>query len=48
MPIEVPDSARTALLTGEWDYLGQLLSAADDVKQHAETVPYLNDFRSPA
>ncbi|MCA9048849.1 MAG: 3-isopropylmalate dehydratase small subunit [Planctomycetaceae bacterium] len=48
VPIEVPDSARTALLTGEWDYLGQLLSAADDVKQHAETVPYLNDFRSPA
>ena len=42
--VEMPDSARDALVTGEWDYLGQLLSAADQVSEHASTVPYLNGF----
>lgn len=42
--VEMPDSARDALVTGEWDYLGQLLSAADQVSQHAAGVPYLNGF----
>ena len=44
IPVEMPSSARTALVTGEWDYLGQLLSAATAVKEHASTVPYLNGF----
>lgn len=44
--VEMPDSARDALVTGEWDYLGQLLSAADQVSQHAAGVPYLNGFSS--
>lgn len=44
--VEMPDSARDALVTGEWDYLGQLLSAADQVSQHAAGVPYLNGFNS--
>jgi 3-isopropylmalate/(R)-2-methylmalate dehydratase small subunit len=43
--VEMPDSARTALTTGEWDYLGQLLSASDQVNSHAQKVPYLNGFR---
>lgn len=42
--ISMPESARDALLTGEWDYLGQLLSAVDQVTTHAATVPYLNGF----
>lgn len=42
--VEMPDSARDALVTGEWDYLGQLLSTADQVSQHAAGVPYLNGF----
>ncbi len=43
--VEMPDSARDALVTGEWDYLGQLLSAADQVTAHAATIPYLNHFK---
>lgn len=43
--VEMPDSARTALTTGEWDYLGQLLSASDQVNSHAQKVPYLNGFQ---
>lgn len=43
--VEMPDSARDALVSGEWDYLGQLLSARDQVTAHAATVPYLNNFK---
>jgi 3-isopropylmalate/(R)-2-methylmalate dehydratase small subunit len=43
--VSMSDSARDALVTGQWDYLGRLLSAADQVSQHAKTVPYLNGFR---
>ena len=46
VPVQMPDSARDALVTGEWDYLGQLLSAADQVTTHAKTVPYLNGFNA--
>ena len=42
--VTMPDSARDALVTGEWDYLGQLLSAKDQVTKHAAGVPYLNGF----
>lgn len=44
--VKMPDSARDALVTGEWDYLGQLLSASDQVKTHAATIPYLNGFQN--
>jgi len=44
VPVTMADSARDALVTGEWDYLGQLLSAADQVTAHATTIPYLNGF----
>ena len=44
--VQMPDSAREALVTGEWDYLGQLLSAADAVTEHAKGVPYLNGFQA--
>ena len=42
--LSMPESARDALVTGEWDYLRQLLSAADQVTAHAASVPYLNGF----
>ena len=42
--VDLPSSAREALVTGEWDYLGQLLSAGCAVKEHMATVPYLNGF----
>ena len=42
--VTMPDSARDALVSGQWDYLGQLLDAKELVTAHAATVPYLNDF----
>lgn len=42
--ITMAESSRDALLTGEWDYLGQLLSAKDQVTAHAASIPYLNGF----
>ena len=44
--VQMAGSAREALVTGEWDYLGQLLSAADQVSEHAASVPYLNGFQA--
>lgn len=44
--VVMPDSARDALVTGQWDYLGRLLSAADEVTAHAKKIPYLNSFRT--
>ncbi len=44
--VVMPDSARDALVTGQWDYLGRLLSAADEVTAHAKKIPYLNSYRA--
>jgi len=44
--IQIPDSVRDALTSGEWDFLSQLLNEADAVTAHAATVPYLNGFSS--
>lgn len=44
-PVRMPESARDALVTGQWDYLGRLLSAADQVTAHAKKIPYLNGFQ---
>jgi len=44
--VTMPASARDALVTGQWDYLGRLLSAADRVAEHAKHVPYLVGFRA--
>lgn len=48
LPVSMPDSARDALVTGQWDYLGRLLSAADQVESHLRRVPYLNGFQTAA
>jgi 3-isopropylmalate/(R)-2-methylmalate dehydratase small subunit len=44
--VSMPESARDALVTGQWDYLGRLLSAADQVTNHARSIPYLNGFKT--
>jgi 3-isopropylmalate/(R)-2-methylmalate dehydratase small subunit len=44
IPVQMPDSVREALTTGNWDYLGQLLSVKDQIAAHAQTIPYLNGF----
>ena len=40
----MPENAQQALVSGEWDYLSQLLSAHDQVAEHATGLPYLNGF----
>lgn len=44
IPVTMPESARDALISGQWDYLGRLLSAADQVNAHSGKIPYLNGF----
>jgi 3-isopropylmalate/(R)-2-methylmalate dehydratase small subunit len=44
--VSMPESARDALVSGQWDYLGRLLSAEGQVTQHAASIPYLTGFRS--
>ena len=43
--VTIPDSARDALVSGQWDFLGQLLSQQSEIRATAESVPYLNGFR---
>ena len=42
--IEMPESARQALVTGEFDFLGQLLAGEPEIRKTANTLPYLNKF----
>lgn len=44
--VSLPESARDALVTGQWDYLGRLLSAAEQVSQHAQHIPYISGFKA--
>ena len=46
IPITMPESAREALVTGQWDYLGRLLEATDQVRSLMSAIPYLNRFPS--
>jgi 3-isopropylmalate/(R)-2-methylmalate dehydratase small subunit len=43
-PITIPESARSSLTSGNWDFLGQLLDGADKVKKAAAKIPYLAKF----
>ncbi len=42
--INIPASARNALMTGRYDFLGQLLDAASQVRERANQLPYLTAF----
>ena len=44
--VTMPDSARDALVTGQWDYLGRLLSASNKIADHAKSIPYLSGFKA--
>lgn len=44
--VTMPDAARTSLTSGNWDFLGQLLDGAGDVKQAAGQIPYLSGFKA--
>ena len=42
--VEMPESARQALVTGEFDFLGQLLAGEPQIRQTASRLPYLSQF----
>ena len=44
VPIQMPDGAREALLTGRWDSLAQLLANRDGVSATAQALPYVQAF----
>jgi 3-isopropylmalate/(R)-2-methylmalate dehydratase small subunit len=46
VPVTILDSARAALTTGKWDFLGQLLEGAVAVRETAATLPYMTGFKA--
>ncbi len=42
--VSMPQSARQALVSGEWDFLGQLLANGDAVRETASELPYMRQF----
>ena len=44
IPIDIPESARHALVTGQWDFLSQLVENRDAVKTTAERIPYMSGY----
>jgi 3-isopropylmalate/(R)-2-methylmalate dehydratase small subunit len=41
---EIPESARTSLTTGQWDFLAQLLDAKVQIRDTADGLPYMANF----
>ncbi len=41
VPVEMPNAVRESLVTGEWDFLGQLLEGAAAVETTARNIPYM-------
>jgi 3-isopropylmalate/(R)-2-methylmalate dehydratase small subunit len=46
LPIKMPESARKALTTGQYDFLAQLLEGEPAIRQTAAKLPYLHQFAS--
>lgn len=44
--VTMPDSARQSLVSGQWDFLGQLLENKPGIADTAAKLPYLNQFTS--
>jgi 3-isopropylmalate/(R)-2-methylmalate dehydratase small subunit len=38
------EGARQSLVTGNWDFLGQLVEAAPQIRETAERLPYMKNF----
>jgi 3-isopropylmalate/(R)-2-methylmalate dehydratase small subunit len=47
LPLTLPDSARGALLSGDWDATGLLLSHYEDVERTAARLPYPQFRQAP-
>jgi 3-isopropylmalate/(R)-2-methylmalate dehydratase small subunit len=41
VPVEMPAAVKESLVTGQWDFLGQLLERESDVEKTAKTIPYM-------
>lgn len=41
---EMPEGPRTALATGQWDFLAQLLEGEPEIRKTAAKLPYLANF----
>jgi 3-isopropylmalate/(R)-2-methylmalate dehydratase small subunit len=41
---EMPESARTALTTGQFDFMAQLLEGQDATRTTADSLPYMSNF----
>ncbi|QDT53523.1 3-isopropylmalate dehydratase small subunit [Caulifigura coniformis] len=41
VPVEMPAAVKDSLVTGQWDFLGQLLDRAADVDKTAKEIPYM-------
>jgi 3-isopropylmalate/(R)-2-methylmalate dehydratase small subunit len=46
-PVSIQEGARQSLVTGNWDFLGQLVDAAEQVKAAASRLPYMSNFAQP-
>ncbi len=46
MAAAIPESAREALVAGQWDGTSLLLERCDDVERVAASLPYLRQFRA--
>jgi len=44
LPLTIKPSAREALISGQWDPIGQLLEAKPEIDRTAEALPYLAGF----
>ena len=42
VPIDIAAGARNALVSGQWDFLSQLLENADDIQSTAGRIPYVS------
>lgn len=45
-PVTILESARSSLVTGNWDFLGQLLDGASAVQQAVGKLPYMTGFKA--
>ena len=44
VPLQMPAAARESLVSGQWDFLGQLLDGEASVRKAADRIPYVHDF----
>ncbi len=44
IPAAMPDRPRKALTTGEFDFLGQLLTGEPQIRGKAAALPYVTNF----